>query len=151
MSTTATKQLQSLHTSAIDAMNGYEEALKEAEGRGLSDLFEEMARIHRGHADQLTDEIRLAGESAGDEGSIMSTVHSVIMDIRSLFGGLDSSVLPGLIDGEKRNIAKYDEVLASGDLEGPVSTLITRQRLDLSAALTRMRARAGAMDPDLVL
>jgi uncharacterized protein (TIGR02284 family) len=151
MSTTATKQLQTLHTAAIDAMNGYEEALKQADGHALTDLFEEMSRLHRGHAEQLTDEMRLAGESAGEDGSIMSTVHGVIMDIRSMFGGLDASVLPGLIDGEKRNIAKYDEVLSAGDLEGPVATLITRQKLDLSAALSRMQARSGSADPNLVL
>jgi hypothetical protein len=32
--------IESLHTRAIDACNGYEEALEDAEGRGLTPLSE---------------------------------------------------------------------------------------------------------------
>ena len=42
----------------------------------------------------------------------MTAVHKTIMDVRSMFDGLDESVLPGLIDGEKRNVAKYDAALS---------------------------------------
>ena len=41
----------------------------------------------------------------------MTVVHETIMDVRSMFNGLDESVLPGLIDGEKRNVSKYDDAI----------------------------------------
>jgi len=151
VSTPATKQIQGLRTAAIDAMNGYEEALEKVGPHGLSGLLDEMSRLHRGHADELAEQLRLAGETPGEGGSIMSTVNRVIMDVRSLVGELDASILPGLIDGEKRNIARYDEVLASGEVEGPASTLITRQRLDLGDALARMQKMSGASEPYVVL
>jgi len=54
--------LKSLQTSAIDARNGYQEALKQADGKGMTPLF-----------------------------------HQTIMDVRSMFDGLEESALPGLI------------------------------------------------------
>jgi hypothetical protein len=44
-------------------------------------------------------------EIPDENGFFMSVVHKTIIDVRSLFNGLDDSVLPGLIDGEKRNVA----------------------------------------------
>jgi uncharacterized protein (TIGR02284 family) len=121
-------QLKSLHTSAIDARNGYREALKEAEGKGMSSLFRDMVALHDGHAGELARELTRRNELADDEGSFMTVVHKTIMDVRSLFDGLDESMLPSLIDGEKRNVAKYDEALNGADTPPNVAGLLTRQR-----------------------
>ena len=45
--------LKSLHTASIDARNGYQEALEDAEGRGLTSLFRDMIALHGGHAGEL--------------------------------------------------------------------------------------------------
>ena len=37
----------------IDSRNGYEEALKDAEGRGLTSLFREMIALRNGDADEI--------------------------------------------------------------------------------------------------
>ena len=42
MSETVVADLKSLHTAAIDARHGYEEALKDAEGHGMTPLFRDM-------------------------------------------------------------------------------------------------------------
>ena len=106
--------LKSLQTGAIDARNGYEEAL---EGQQLS----------------------AAGEKPDESGSFMSTVHRTIMDVRSLFGGLDDSVLPGLIDGEKRNVAAYDEALNKTRPSAELAGLLADQREHLVAKSPRCR------------
>lgn len=111
MSDTYTDHLKTLHTSAIDARNGYREALEAAEGNGMTPLFNEMIALHQSNADGLARELSQRGEKADESGSFMTVVHTAIMDIRGLFGGLGKSVLSGLIDGEKRNVAKYDEAL----------------------------------------
>ena len=49
--------LKSLHTSAIDARNGYQEALKEADGKGMTPLFRDMIALHERHADELAREL----------------------------------------------------------------------------------------------
>jgi uncharacterized protein (TIGR02284 family) len=130
--------LKTLHTSAVDARNGYREAFKEAEGKGMSPLFAEMIEVHDGHASQLAGLLAKAGEQAGS-GSFMSTVHETIMDVRALFSGLDESVLPGLIDGERRNIAKYDDAI-NESLPGPERETIERQRAELEAKVSKMES-----------
>ena len=131
--------LKTLHTSAIDARNGYREALKEAEGKGMTPLFRDMIGLHEGNATELTRELNRVNEIPDDEGSFMSTVHETIMDLRSMFGGLDESVLPGLIDGEKRNISKYDDALNSkANPPAPIAALLISQRDRIAQKIAEM-------------
>ena len=58
------------------------------------------------------------------------------MGIRSLFGGFDESVLPGSIDGEKRNLTSYNEVLVLAET-GSVD-LLTAQRAQLEQKIRAM-------------
>lgn len=131
--------LKTLHTSAIDARNGYREALKEAEGKGMTPLFRDMIDLHEANAAELARELNRADEIPDDAGSFMSTVHETIMDIRSLFGGLDKSVLPGLIDGEKRNLSRYDDALSSkANPPEPIAALLTSQRGRIAQKIAEM-------------
>jgi uncharacterized protein (TIGR02284 family) len=130
-------QLASLHTAAIDARNGYDEAAKKAGTSPLTPLFQELARLHEKHATEIHQVLVKRGRSPSDDGSFMTVVHETIMDVRALVGGLGESVLPGLIDGEKRNIAKYDD--APKDPTGTEEeTMLTRQRGELAAIVKRM-------------
>jgi uncharacterized protein (TIGR02284 family) len=136
-----TDHLATLHTAAIDARNGYREAANEAEGKGLSPLFEKLAALHDRHAAQLSGLLSERGQKPDKDGSFMSVVHRTIMDVRSLFGGLDDSVIPGLIDGEKRNIAKYDDALKEPENDS-VQDVLAGQRAELSTEvdmMTRMK------------
>jgi hypothetical protein len=76
----------------------------------------------------------------------MTVVHKIIMDVRSLFNGLDQSVLPGLIDGEKRNVSMYDEALEPGGLPAKVASLLVRQRDDLLKKIAFMEAQTTASE-----
>ncbi len=131
--------LATLHTAAVDASNGYAEAFKAADGKGLSSLFAELQRLHDRHASELAQMLTKRGRTADKDGSFMSLVHETIMDVRGLVGGLGESVLPGLIDGEKRNIAKYDDALKEPGAaqDEPV---LGRQRGELAAVVDRMSA-----------
>jgi uncharacterized protein (TIGR02284 family) len=113
--------------------------MKEAEGKGLTPLFTELANIHEKHATQLSSLLIERGQAPDKVGSFMTVVHKTIMDIRSLFGVLDESVIPGLIDGEKRNVTKYDEALKEPG-EETVQNVLDWQRAELSAAIDRMSA-----------
>lgn len=135
----ATEHLSSIHTAAIDALNGYREAMKDAEGKGLSPLFGELADLHERHATELATLLVERGQTQDANGSFMTMVHKTIMDVRSFFGGLDESVIPGLIDGEKRNVAKYDEALKEPS-EDNVQVVLGRQRAELSAEIDKMSA-----------
>jgi uncharacterized protein (TIGR02284 family) len=137
--------LKTLHTSAVDARNGYEEALEDAEGKGMTPLFRDMIALHDANAEELAGELINAGEKADDEGSFMSIVHQTIMSVRSLFNGLDGSVLPGLIDGEKRNVGKYDDALKAIPMS-PITTLLTAQRAKIQQKIAAMEAKKAAYE-----
>ena len=89
------EEMKSLHTALIDSRNGYQKALEDAEGRGLTPLFRDMVARRGEDARELETLLRSAGEEPDTDGSFMSTVHRTIMSVRSLFGGIDESILPG--------------------------------------------------------
>jgi uncharacterized protein (TIGR02284 family) len=135
--------LKSLHTSAIDARNGYQEALNDAQGKGMTPLFQDMMVLHEANAGELAIELTKAKELPDEKGSFMTVVHKTVMDVRSLFNGLDESVLPGLIDGEKRNVSKYNEALKSVNVPANIATLLMRQRDDILKKIAFMEATSA--------
>ena len=136
--------LKSLHTSEIDALNGYEKALEDAEGKGMTPLFHDMIALHDDNAAELGDELVKAGEKPDEEGSFMTLVHQTIMNVRSLFGGLDDSVLPGLIDGERRNAAKYDDALKAASGSPAIVSLLSAQRSKIEEMIALMETQKAA-------
>lgn len=135
--------LTSIHTSEVDARNGYEEAAVDAEGKGLSPLFLDMIALHDGNAKEIGDVLIRYGQVADTEGSFMSVVNRTIMNVRSLFDALGDGVLSGLIDGEKRNLAKYDEALQAA-LPEQVADLLTAQRGKIAQKVTIMEMQKAA-------
>ncbi len=127
--------LKSLHTAAIDARNGYTEALEDAKGQGMTPLFAEMIALHTGNAEELAGELLKLDERPDDSGSFMTTLHRTIM-----IHGLGSSVLPGLIDGETRNVKHYDDVLKESGMPAAVTQLLLSERARLLSAIAKMRA-----------
>lgn len=131
--------LTSLHTALIDSRNGYEEALEDAEGRGLTPLFSEMIAIHGKDAEDLAGRLTELGAQVDDGGSFMSTVNRTVISVRSLFQELDESILPGLIDGEERILGYYDEALAAAASGTPEHVMLAAQREALVQKLADLR------------
>jgi uncharacterized protein (TIGR02284 family) len=130
--------LKKLHTVLIDSRNGYDEALRDADGGGLTPLFREMIALRDAHHHEIDAHLRDAGESPDESGSFMTAVHRTIFKIRSLVTGLDDSVLPGLIDGEERVMTYYEDVLRSAPTPAVASTL-NAQALALREKIAHMR------------
>lgn len=133
------EDLKSLHTAAIDARSGYEEARDDAEGRNTKPLFQAMIAVHTKNADDLSHILQRSGAPVGEEGSIMTTVNRTVMSLRSLLGGLGENVVPALIEAEKHNLSRYDHVLASADAPADVREILLKNRERLEAAIARMR------------
>jgi uncharacterized protein (TIGR02284 family) len=143
MNDSMVNEIKSLHTAAIDALHGYEEARKEAEGRSMTPLFQELIVLHTKNAAELATELHARGERADDDGSFMSAVNRTIMDVRGLFGGLGESVLPGLIDGEKRNLHHYDRVIEAPDLTSGLREMLESHRARLQDVVVKMEAMSA--------
>lgn len=136
--------LQSLHTHAIDARDGYRRALEDSPSSDIAALLTKMGDLHDAHAGELAEALIARGEKADKDGSFMGLVHRTIMDIRALFGALDASILPGLIDGEERNVKSYDTALETSQADAAALAIVARQRDDLIAAIREMEAAKAA-------
>ena len=133
-------ELKKLHTNAIDARKGYDEALADAEGKGMTPLFRRMIALHSSNASELTSQLQRLGQNPDQDGSFFAHIHRTIFSIRGLFGGLDESVLPGLIDGEERNAKCYDDALKMTDVPPDLRSLLITQRGRIETELAGMRA-----------
>lgn len=131
--------LKKLHTVLVDSRNGYDEALRDADGGGLTPLFRDMIAMRDRHHREIDACLRTVGETPDESGSFLSTVHRTIFKIRSMMNGLDESVLPGLIDGEERILAYYDDVLRSAPPPALASTL-NGQTIIVREQIARMKA-----------
>ena len=134
--------LKSLHTSEIDARNGYQEALKQAEG--MTPLFREMMELHERNVAELARALARDNEVADEKGSFMTVVHETIMDVRSMFDGLEESVLLGLIDGEKRNVSKYDDAILSARTRPIIANFLASQRDRIVKKIAAMETQKAA-------
>lgn len=131
--------LKSLHTALVDDRNGYEEALEDAEGKGLSPFFREMIALREKHADEIAGYLRALGEQVSSEGSFMSTVHRAVISVRSLLTGLDESILPGLIDGETRIVGYYDEAIEHRTPSSLEREVLVKQREAVLGKIDEMK------------
>lgn len=113
--------------------------MNDAEGHGLTPLFREMIAMRNRHHQELDGMLRGVGEAPDESGSFMSTAHRTIIKVRSLFGGLGESILPGLIDGEKRILGYYDELLKE-TAELLDRRIVTAQRADVERKIAKMEA-----------
>ncbi len=139
--TTHIDHLTSLHTALIDSRNGYEEALKDAEGKGLTPLFRDMIALRTNHADELKTHLLGLGAQSDDKGSFMSAIHRAVISLRSVFTDLDESILPGLIDGEDRIIGYYDDAIDSVLPGSRENAALVAQRTVLKSKVADMRMR----------
>lgn len=131
--------LSTLHTTLIDSLHGYEEALEDAGKNGLVSLFEEMIALRRAHAVELEPLLSAAGAVPDQDGSFMSTVHRAVISVQSVLTGLDERVLPGLIDGETRMLATFDEAIAAAT--GSAHDILVRQRSETADRIAEMERR----------
>ena len=133
--------LKTLHTLLIDSRNGYDEAFQDAEGKGLSQLFRDMMAFHQHSAEALAAYLNSYGEKVDDTGSFMTTVNRTVISLRSLFGGLNESIIPGLIDGEQRIASYYDTAVKTCPADAPERKVLLEQRASLQEKITQMRTQ----------
>lgn len=131
--------VNALNTSLVDSRNGYEEALEDAEGKGLTPLFRAMIDMRTRHIGEIEPMVVARGEEPDKDGSIMSTVHRTIIRVRSLFSDLDERIIPGLVDGEKRTLEFYDDAIELAPAnEKPI---LMRQADEVRAKIREMEQR----------
>ncbi|MCW2275252.1 DUF2383 domain-containing protein [Rhodoblastus acidophilus] len=136
------RKLKTLHTSLIDARSGYEEGLKDAHGKGLSPLFQELIALHGQDAAAVAEQLKRLGAAVDDHGSLMGTFDRVVMKFTSLITELDEKILPNLIDGEEHVLVHYDDAIEASAPENAEYPVLVAQRDALKQRIASLRERA---------
>jgi uncharacterized protein (TIGR02284 family) len=132
-----------LHTALIDAGNGYDEAIKDAEKPDLVALFERAKSLHEKAHASIHAILSARGAAPDDKGSFMSTVHETVISVRSAVIGLDKGSLSAFASGEERLIKAYDKAIQSNGDDSPVRMALEQQRSALRDLVGEMQRKAA--------
>jgi uncharacterized protein (TIGR02284 family) len=137
-----TAALKSLHTALIDAEEGYDTAVRDADGPEMRALFEELRALHqKAHADVHAILVG-KGEQPDETGSFMSMVHKTVVSVRAAITGLDKPSLTSFANGEERILKDYDAAIEESRDDQPVATQLRRHRDALQEVVSRMKLQA---------
>jgi len=136
--------LKNLHNTLVDSRNGYDEARKQTTQPGMAELFRNMIVLRTKHIGEIEHRLATMGVDFDVSGTLMSTVHRTVIDIRSLLTGLDANALPSFASGEENILKQYDQTLRMAGGDNDVTTLLTQQRDVVAAKIDGMRRQAPA-------
>lgn len=117
--------LETLTTTVIDSVNGYEDAAKNSENSRFEQIFRERASERRQVVDNLRSEIRRLGGDPPDDGSFMGKTHQTWLDLKAAVTGRDDQRIINSVEaGEDYLKEKFETALNSGDLSGEARQVI---------------------------
>ena len=119
--------LETLTTTLIDSVNGYEDAAKNSENPRFQEIFRQRASERRQVADDLRSEIRRLGGDPPDDGSFMGKTHQTWLDLKAAVTGRDDQRIVNSVEaGEDYLKEKFETALDSGELTGESRQVIER-------------------------
>ena len=111
--------LNTLTTTLIDSINGYEDAASNTENSRFQQIFRERANERRRVVEDLRSEIRRLGGEPADDGSFMGKTHQRWLDLKSaITGNDDERVVNSVEAGEDYLKEKFEKALDSDKLTG---------------------------------
>jgi uncharacterized protein (TIGR02284 family) len=139
--------LETLTTTLIDSINGYEESAKHTENGRLRQLFEEHAQDRRRVADDLRSEIRRLGGDPPDDGSFRGKTHQTWLDLKSAVTGRDDEAIVNSVEaGEDYLKEKFETALGSDELSGEARQTIERAYQSVRSGHDKMSALKHQME-----
>ena len=130
-----------LKTAMDDATEGYETMLEKAEP-GFRPTVEELLAHHRATSLDLAAMLQDRGIAVDRDGSLMGAVHKTVVTVRSLFDDVDEDLVPGILDGERRNLDKFDEALGENAADPVIRATVGKRRAELERMVQELASRA---------
>ena len=119
--------LETLTTTLIDSINGYEDAAKDSENPRFQQIFRERASERRQVLEDLRSEVRRLGGEPADDGSFMGKTHQRWLDLKAAVTGQDEQRIINSVEaGEDYLKEKFETALQSGDLSGESRQVVER-------------------------
>lgn len=111
--------LNTLLTTLVDSVNGYEDAAANSETGRFQQLFRERAGERNRAVESLRAEIRRLGGEAESDGSFLGKTHQRFLDLKAAIMGRDEKAIINEVErGEDHLKEKFEAALNSGHLSG---------------------------------
>ena len=120
--------LNTLTTTLIDSVTGFEDAASNIEGTSrLQKLFRERASERRQAVEELRAEVSRLGGSPEDDGSFLGKTHQRFLDLKAAVTGHDEAAIINEVErGEDYLKEKFETALQSGHLSGQSREVVER-------------------------
>jgi uncharacterized protein (TIGR02284 family) len=133
--------LETLTTTVIDSVNGFEEAAKDTDNPRFEQLFRQHAQERRQAVETLQSEIRRLGGDPPTDGSLMGKTHQTWVDLKAAVTGRDDErIIKSVESGEDYLKEKFETALNSGDLTGEARQAVERAYQSVRSGHDRMSA-----------
>jgi uncharacterized protein (TIGR02284 family) len=111
--------LNTLLTTLIDSITGYEDAAANAEGSRFQQLFRERAGERQRVVESLRNEVRRLGGEPEVGGSFLGKTHQRFLDLKAAVTGRDDKAIINEVErGEDYLKEKFEAAISSGHLSG---------------------------------
>jgi uncharacterized protein (TIGR02284 family) len=119
--------LNSLISTTIDSITGYEDAASNSEPGRFQQLFRDRANERQRVVEELRSEVRRLGGEPEDGGSFMGKTHQRFLDLKSAITGRDDQAIINEVErGEDYIKDKFETALDSDKLTGDSRSVVER-------------------------
>jgi uncharacterized protein (TIGR02284 family) len=119
--------LNTLTTTLIDSVNGFEDAAANTENQSFQQLFRERASDRRQVIQDLRSEVSRLGGDPADDASFMGQTHQRWLDLKAAVTGRDDKAIINEVErGEDYLKEKFEAALNSQDLTGDSRAVVER-------------------------
>ncbi len=141
--------LETLTTTLIDSINGYEDAATNSENSRFQQLFRERASERREVVEDLRSTIRQLGGDPPDDGSFMGQTHQRWLDLKAAVTGRDDQRIINSVEaGEDYLKEKFETALDDTDLTGPARQAVERAYQSVRSGHDQMSQLKHGMETD---
>jgi len=121
-----------------DAVEGYEKMLEKAEP-SFKPTVSDLLSQHRAASREIDVMLLDRGAAVDEDGSFMGAVHKTVVMLRSVVDDVDDGWIPGILDGEKRNLDRYDEAIAETTADSAMQGTLRTHRESLQRWVDALR------------
>ncbi len=119
--------LNSLITTTIDSITGFEDSAANIENERLAQVFRERANERQRVVEELRAEVRRLGGEPEESGSLLGKAHQRFEDLKAAITGRDEKAIINEVErGEDYLKDKYETALNSGNLSGESRAVVER-------------------------
>lgn len=104
------EKLEELHTLLIDTIAGYDKVLEKAEPEFVG-TAEAFRGLHATQVERVAKMLRDLGGEIDAQGSFFGTINRGVVEMRSWIDDIGHNILGALVDGEKRVIDAFEDVI----------------------------------------